>query len=110
MFYMVIFKNKKMSNQAGRTLGRRRLEESSASASGSKSERPVRAYLGEIYRFLFLFITVIIVTIVTIVVIIVIIVIIVMIVRINMSVTQAWSSQGRVSRALDKCSPSPGFN
>ena len=70
-----------MSNRTGRTLGRRRLEESSASASGSKSERPVRAYLGEIYRFLFLFIIVIIVVIV-IIVIIVIIVMIVIIVKI----------------------------
>ena len=62
-----------MSNQTGRTLGRRRLEESSASASGSKSERPVRAYLGEIYRFLFLFIIVTIVIIVIIVVIVIIV-------------------------------------
>ena len=36
-----------MWNQSGRTLGRQRLEESTA---GSKSERPVRAYLGQIYR------------------------------------------------------------
>ena len=36
-----------MCNQSGRTLGRQRLEEST---SGSKSERPVRAYLGQIYR------------------------------------------------------------
>lgn len=38
------------TTQPGRTLVRRKLDETSP--AGSKSERPVRAYLGQIYRWL----------------------------------------------------------